>query len=102
MLSFVYNQLINFVPGNPERNGFLVPTMNMVNVMGKVIIALADISNESRADYENDLENCPRPGKNFSVHYTLRSANAFCTASDPSKKVNEWSTHGCSVSTIYS
>ena len=85
---------------DPERTSFLVPTMNMVNAYGKVVIALADITGESRQLYE-DLETCPNPGKMFNVGYMLETSRAFCTSCDPTQGRNEWSTRGCRVSITF-
>ena len=76
--------------------------MNLVNENGKVIIALAEISAESRDDYEKDLGKCPEPGNEFNVKYTIKTYNAFCTACNPSRGVTKWSTNGCYVSVISS
>ena len=89
-----------FSSDDPERNAFLVPTMNMVNTYGKVVIALADITGDPRELYE-DLEKCPNPGKTFNVGYMLETSRAFCTSCDPTQGKNEWSTRGCRVSAIY-
>ena len=86
-----------FSSEDPERNAFLVPTMNMVNAYGKVVIALADITGESTEVYE-DLEKCPNPGKRFNVAYMLETSRVFCTSCDPTQGRNEWSTRGCRVS----
>ena len=92
-------QLNFFSSDDPERNAFLVPTMNMVNAYGKIVIALADITNDPRQLYE-DLEKCPNPGKSFNVGYMLETSRAFCTSGDPTQGKNEWSTRGCRVSII--